>query len=72
MMRDRGHGVKTRMAQSRFQVRVPYHPDFVLAAHKLGANYKRRSGIWSFDRSHYFELAKVLNQLYGTDLPEEP
>lgn len=71
-MRDRGQGVRTRMQSTRFQVSAPYSVDFVTKAHDLGGRWKRRSQIWSFDRSKYFDVARVINSCYGTSLPVEP
>lgn len=76
MMRDQGHGVRTRMQGKRFQVHTPYDQDWIVQAHHMEGRWRNRSTIWTFPRYNYQRVAKALNEIFGTHLPvntiEEP
>lgn len=65
---NNGHGVITRIQQSRLQVTVPYSQEFVVFAHNLDARWRKRSGCWSFHRHQFVLVAKKLNELFGTSI----
>jgi hypothetical protein len=65
-MINNGNGVYTEIVKSRLHVMVPHNDKFVVFAHSMDARWKRRSGIWSFERIKFARVAIELNRIYGT------
>ena len=62
------NGVKLWVVNSRLQVSAPFDPKFVVFAHSLEGKWRKRSGIWSFQRYQYRQVVEALNSIYDAQL----
>ena len=66
------NGVKFWFVSSRLQVSAPFNTNFVVFAHSLEGKWRKRSGIWSFQRYQYRQVVEALNRIYsaGIEIPD--
>ena len=62
------NGVKFWFVRSRIQVSTPFNAKFVVFAHSTEGKWRKRSGIWSFQRYQYRQVVEALNSIYGAQL----
>ena len=62
------NGVKFWFVSSRLQVSAPFSPKFVVFAHSIEGRWRKRSGIWSFQRYQYRQVVEALNSIYDAQI----